>query len=258
MNLPSFPVRRALAHCTAVATLLIVFLVFVAGPARASDFAVVDSAGQRHSALLLSARADVEVNGLLVFGTLTQKFLNNGPDFVAGEYVFPLPDGASIDSLVVKVGGRTIEATLKEKDQASAEFEQAKASGQQAALLQQDRPNLFRMAVANIGAGEEIEVVLSYLDTVEQDGDNYSLRLPTTLTPRYNPVARERDDGESALGTDVLNSFSNPAFTAASLGPTGLPNNPIDIRVALKTGFSALPPISASHEITVQQRDDVE
>ncbi|MGB0865733.1 MAG: marine proteobacterial sortase target protein, partial [Granulosicoccaceae bacterium] len=184
------------------------------------------------------------------------KYLNNGPDFIAGEYVFPLPDGASIDSLVVKVGGRRIDAKLREKARAKAQFEQAKREGKQAALLQQDRANLFRMTVANIGAGEEIEVQLTYLDTVQQERDNYSLSLPTTLTPRYSPPQPVHEAQESTSSVDDLNDFLNPLFSAEAHDPTGMPINPIDIRVQLNTGFAAGQPHSDSHEILVQSVDD--
>ena len=248
---PSFRTSLSAALLLALATL-------ATTSADANDFVLVNANGQQHSAMLLSAQAKVRVSGLMVFGTLTQKYLNNGSDFIAGEYVFPLPDGASIDSLVVKIGGRIIESKLKEKQQAKAEYVQAKREGKQAALLQQDRANLFRMAVANIAAGETIEVTLTYLDTVHIDQNNYQLSLPTTLTPRYSPVEARIDSGaaEPTSTVDSLNNFLNPLFNIDSHDASSMPNNPIDIRVELDTGFAAQQLHSDSHQITVQSTDD--
>lgn len=240
------------------AAVLLALATLAPNVASANDFVLKNASGQQHSALLLSAQAKVKVSGLMVFGTITQKYLNNGADFIAGEYVFPLPDGASIDSLIVKIGGRTIESKLKEKQQAKAEFAQAKREGKQAALLQQDRANLFRMAVANIAAGETIEVTLTYLDTVHIDQNKYQLSLPTTLTPRYSPAKpiTESEQSEPTSTFDSLNDFLNPIFNANSHDSSGMPNNPIDIRVELDTGFAAHQLQSNSHQITVQSTDD--
>lgn len=254
MQSKPFPAFRT----TLGAAVLLTLATFAPKVASANDFVLKNASGQHYSALLLSAQAKVKVSGLMVFGTITQKYLNNGADFIAGEYVFPLPDGASIDSLVVKIGGRTIESKLKEKQQAKAEFAQAKREGKQAALLQQDRANLFRMAVANIAAGETIEVTLTYLDTVHIDQNNYQLSLPTTLTPRYSPASpiTETEQTETNSTIDSLNDFLNPLFSADSHDASGMPNNPIDIRVELNTGFAAQQLQSNSHQITVQSTDD--
>ncbi len=222
----------------------------------ASDFVLTDSLGKKHSALLLSAQADIDVNGLIVFATVTQKYLNSGSDFIAGEYVFPLPEGASIDSLIVKVAGRVITSELKEKQQAIAQFEQAKKEGKRTALLSQDRPNLFRMAVANIPAGETIEVIMSYLDTVHHDNNNYSLRLPTTLTPRYSPLFTNPDveKEHKNASEESLQDFLNPAFSLDATDKQGIPKNPIALNIDLNTGFSLRSLRSESHSIDVQSK----
>lgn len=239
--------------------LLLIAATLYGAHAPANDFVLKDSSGQKRSAMLLSASADVKVNGLIVFGTLTQKYLNNGPDFIAGEYVFPLPEGATIDSLRVKVGGRVITSELKEKQAAKAQFEQAKREGKRAALLTQERENLFRMGVANIPAGEQIEVELSYLDTVHIDNQQYSLRLPTTLTPRYNPLPDNNTTNEESPSglsiRDSLESFLNPPFIAEAVDAAGMPSNPLAINIELDAGFDLQNLHSDSHDIQVQDID---
>ena len=237
--------------------LLLVATTCYAANATANDFVLKDASGQKHSAVLLSASADIKVNGLIVFGKLKQKYLNNGPDFIAGEYVFPLPEGASINSLRVKVGGRIIDAHLKEKATAKAQFVQAKTDGKRAALLEQDRANLFRMAVANIPAGEQVEVELSYLDKVHIDNKQYSLQLPTTLTPRYNPApSAVHSENKESDHDDALASFLNPIFNQNSHNSSGMPNNPISINVEMESGFALQQLHSDSHEINVQSSSE--
>ena len=76
-------------------------------------------------------------------------------------------DTATIDSLTIKIGSRVIQGEIKEKQQAKAIFKKAQAEGTKAALLSQDRPNVFRMAVTNIPPGEVIEINMSYVNSID-------------------------------------------------------------------------------------------
>ena len=67
-------------------------------------------------------------------------------------------------------------------------YEQAKAAGHKATLLEQERPNIFTNSVANIGPGETVLVQIEYQEPVRQSGDMFSLRVPLVVAPRYNPT----------------------------------------------------------------------
>lgn len=225
--------------------------------ARANDFVLLDQNGEKHSALLLSSSARIDINQRLVFTELTQSFLNASSSFIAGEYVFPLPEGAAVDALSIKVGGRLIEAKLKEKQQAATDFQQAQTEGKRAALLTQERPNVFRMAVTNIPAGEAIEIRLSYLDEVHVDDGNYSLRLPTTHTPRYTPVVVSNNSQEQTQQSP-LEEFLALAHHAPFVRGTdtgSLPDNPFSIDISLNTGFPVMELGSDTHPLDVQSSD---
>ena len=131
----------------------------------------------------------LEVSGLVARVSVRQKFLNDGPEWVEGVYVFPLPDDAAVDRLRMQIGERFIEGEIREKEQAKKEYEKAKAEGRKASLVEQQRANLFTTSVANIGPGEEITVEIEYLQNLKYDEGTFSLRFPLTLTPRFIPGA---------------------------------------------------------------------
>src|SRR5690606_37218938 len=79
------------------------------------------------------------------------------------------------------------EGEIREKAQARATYEAAAAAGQRASLVEQNRPNLFSTAVANIGPGEEVEIEVRYWQPARYQDGVFSLHLPLTLTPRYLP-----------------------------------------------------------------------
>ncbi len=51
------------------------------------------------TATLLNTEVDLQISGLLARVSVRQEFHNDGPDWVEGLYVFPLPDGAAVDVL---------------------------------------------------------------------------------------------------------------------------------------------------------------
>lgn len=168
---------------------LILFFQICKAETSTGELELTNSTQQQKLALLLNTEISGEVNGMLANITVTQSFKNESNDWVNGRYVFPLPEGAAVDSLKIEIGERVIEGVIKEKQDAIKTFEHAKRQGKKAGLLQQHRPNLFSVAVANIGPHEEIVATITFIDTVHYENDSFSLTLPTTLTPRYIPNA---------------------------------------------------------------------
>src|SRR6185312_10619393 len=80
---------------------------------------------------------------------------------------------------------RTIEAKIQERGQARAAYAQAKAEGRTASLLEQQRPNVFQMNVANILPGDEVKVELDYTELLAPEEGVYSFVYPTVVGPRY-------------------------------------------------------------------------
>ena len=139
------------------------------------------------------------VSGPLARVEVTQRFINPSDEWIEGRYLFPLPDDAAVDRLLITIGDRTIEGQIKEKQTARREYQQAKSEGRRAGVVEQKRANLFSLALANIGPGEEITIRISYLETLDYRDGEYSIRLPMTVMPRFTP-------GTSAI--DLLGSLT--------------------------------------------------
>jgi Ca-activated chloride channel family protein len=153
------------------------------------EFEFSDPSGAHHNALLLDTAIKGQVNGMLANITVKQTFKNDSDAWLNGRYVFPLPEGAAVDSLTITIGDRVITGVIEEKERAKRSFAQAKRDGKKAGLLQQHRANLFSLAVANIGPYEQIVAEITLIDQVSYQNGLFSLRLPTTITPRYVPNA---------------------------------------------------------------------
>ena len=125
--------------------------------------------GQYIEAPRLHSDVEMEINGPIARVSVTQRFENPSDGWVEGIYVFPLPEESAVDTLKMRIGDRLIEGVIKVREEARQIYEQAKREGKKAALLEQQRDNLFTNSVANIGPGETIIVNIEYQQTVRQD-----------------------------------------------------------------------------------------
>jgi Ca-activated chloride channel family protein len=143
--------------------------------------------GQHRQAVHLNSRASIKVTGMVATIALEQEFKNTTPDWQEAIYVFPLQEQAAVSYMEMLIGERRILGKVKEKQEAKRIYTQAKQQGKKAALVEQERPNMFTQSVANIAPGESIKVTLHYQHAVTYDQGEFSLRFPMTLTPRYIP-----------------------------------------------------------------------
>jgi len=173
-----------------------------------------DKPGRYIPSVLMESEVHFNVSGIINHTTLIQSFHNDSQDWVEGIYVFPLPEQAAVNKMRIQIGERIIEGSVHEKKKAKKIYQQAKASGKKASLVEQERPNMFTNSVANIGPGETVKVEIHYIEQVQCDSGIFSLRFPMTITPRYIPgnpqapknlPAKSPEESEQAL---TINSDS--------------------------------------------------
>lgn len=122
--------------------------------------------------------------------TVTQRFKNPFSDKIDAVYCFPLPENAAVYDLEMKVGNRTVKGQIHPKDMARKIYENARSQGHVAALLDQERPNIFTQAVANLEPGARVDITISYLEMLPYADGNYKFVFPTVVGPRYKADAK--------------------------------------------------------------------
>src|SRR6202000_582814 len=158
-------------------------------------------------------------------------------------YVYPLATDGAVDTLKMVAGDRVIVGDVKERQQARVIYEQARQNGQKAALTEQERPNIFTNSVANIGPGETVLVQIEYQEPVHQSGNEFSLRVPLVVGPRYNPAPLVQNADLRADGSGWGATSSDPVPERDRISPPVLdpaqnaPINPTSITVHLQAGF---------------------
>ncbi|MBR0698847.1 marine proteobacterial sortase target protein [Bradyrhizobium diazoefficiens] len=230
------------------------------GEARSGSLLLKDD-GAYTEAIRLGIDVDITVSGPTLRARITQVFRNPTQDWVEATYVYPLATSGAVDTLKMVVGDRIIVGDIKERQQARVIYEEARRAGQRAALTEQERPNIFTNSVANIGPGETVLVQIEYQEPVQQTGNEYSLRLPLVVGPRYNPAPmvqsvdfRKDGSGWGAATSDPVadrDRISPPVLDPAKSAPV----NPTSITVRLKAGFALGEVTSHHHKVTIESPD---
>lgn len=162
---------------------------------------------------LLSTTADVDIAGVIADVEITQIYKNDGDRPIEAVYIFPASTRAAVYAMKMTIGDRTIEAEIQEKEQARKNYEQAKQEGKSASLLEQKRPNVFQMNVANIMPGDRIEVVLSYTELLVPEDGIYEFAFPTVVGPRYsNTKEEDATSDESWVKNPYLHQNKEPTY----------------------------------------------
>jgi len=129
----------------------------------------------------------VSISGHIAYVSVTQKFTNPFKVKIEAVYTFPLGSDAAVGEMMMTIGDRQIVGKIKPREEARKVYEQAKAAGHVAGLLDQERANLFTQAVANIEPGNEIDVTIGYTETLKYEDGKYRFVFPMVVAPRFIP-----------------------------------------------------------------------
>jgi Ca-activated chloride channel family protein len=242
---PLTPAGRVL-WCMALAAFSAVLMLFWS-PAHADDaealkaespyFAVNSHEPGTDRLPLKSTQVDVKIAGVIADVTVTQHYRNEGQRPIEARYVFPGSTQAAVYAMTVKLGDRVLAARIKEKEQARIAYQAAKREGKTSALLEQRRPNVFEMNVANILPGDDVAVELRYTELLRPTDAQYGFVFPTVVGPRYNSPTAAAGNGGAVGGAYLKQGeASNAAFA---------------LRVTLDTPLAVKQITSPSHEVMV-------
>ena len=218
--------------------------------------------GQYSEAAQLNTDVAMKVTGMINRVTVKQSFSNTTDKWQEGIYVFPLPENAAVDHMRLKIGERLIEGQIKEKQAAKKIYTEAKKQGKQAALTEQERPNIFTTSVANIAPHETVIVEIEYQQTVNYDNGLFSLRFPMVVGPRYIPgkslIKDQNIDGFSGTGwavnTDLVPDASR--ITPPVLETASKRKNKVSIKIDLDAGLALEKVDSPYHAIEMNIQQD--
>ncbi|MEA5505056.1 VIT domain-containing protein [Halotia wernerae UHCC 0503] len=190
---------------------------------------------------------------------VTQSFENPFTTTLEAVYIFPLPDEAAVDDMLIHIGDRTIQGSIKKRQEAQQIYEQAKQQGRTAGLLEQERDNIFTQSLANIKSGEQIDVIIRYTESLKFDGGNYEFVFPMVVGPRYIPGTTIEEDTAGYGSADapmMQNQDTDLVPDASRLNAPIIPmgtrsRHDINVTVEIDAGVDIQDVRSPSHQIQI-------
>ena len=159
-----------------------------------SRMIVMDEDGIVSDLPLEHTEAHITVDGSIQLVTVRQVYGNPYSDPIEAIYVFPLPESGAVYSMDMEIGDRRIEGEIKERQEAQRIYQEAISQGRTAALLEQERPNIFTQTVGNILPGDDIVIEIMYAAPVDYNDGNWEVVYPMVVGPRFSPDGVSDED----------------------------------------------------------------
>lgn len=165
--------------------------------------------------------------GLFYRLKLRQRFFNAYPRPLEAVYIFPLPARSAVSSFVMTTQQRRVVGKLEERGEARRQYQQAIAQGKQAALAEEDRPEVFTMTVGNIPSQEYVEIEIELDGPLTWADGEAMFRFPLVVAPRYIPGMPYSDSVGSGTQADTqavpdASRISPPVLLAGYPNPVRL------------------------------------
>lgn len=198
------------------------------------------------------------INGIIAETFVTQTYANEGERPINARYLFPASDNVSIHGMKMQIGDQVITAQIQEREEAKKTFEAAKSEGKSASLLEQQRPNVFSMDVANIMPGDTVRIELHYTEMVLSTEGIYEFVFPTVVGPRYASSApgtvenaEDSQDGPGIEKEPEDSWISNPYLKEGKTPP-----GKYNIKVSLSTGVPITHISCKSHDVQIEKSSE--
>ncbi|QTD44034.1 VIT domain-containing protein [Ottowia testudinis] len=188
---------------------------------------------------LQSTQVDARIAGTIADVTVTQTYANRGQSPIEALYVFPASTRAAVHGMKMTIGERVVEARIEKREDARQQYEQARKEGRSASLLEQQRPNVFQMNLANIMPGDVVKVELRYTELIVPEDGVYAFVYPTVVGPRYSnqPLSQ---------GTANDQWVANPTLRQGEA-----PTSTLEIQVDLAAGLPVRDVACSTHKTSV-------
>jgi len=189
---------------------------------------------------LKDTRVDVAISGVIADVTVRQVYENRGQRPLHARYIFPASTRAAVYGMTMTVGDVRIVARIREREKAKGEFERAKSEGKSASLLEESRPNVFTMNVANVLPGDTIAVELKYTELLVPTDGAYEFVYPTVVGPRYSSTRESQ--------ASPADEFVRAPYTHQGEAP----RSEFHLTGVVSTGVPIYELVSPSHQLVVR------
>jgi Ca-activated chloride channel family protein len=181
------------------------------------------------------------LQGSLFEATLEQRFKNPTEQHIEVVYIFPLPYGAVLLDLKVKLGDQLLTGCVIAKREAETKYEEALTEGDAAIMLERNTDGTHTLNLGNLAPHEDCVVTLRYAQTLSFEQRGLRLLIPTVLAPRYgNPITdgglKPHQVTESSLDVEYPLQLTIDLLDTLAQARVSSPSHPISVSHDLQEG----------------------
>ncbi len=161
--------------------LLMMFVLAMAGSAVADGFIIprpMPWMPPRPAVDVKYHHVEVEINDPIALTKVDQVFVNPYHRDMEADYIFPLPEGASVSRFTAWLGGHKMEAELLDADQARKIYRDIVRRLKDPALLEYAGKGMYRMRIFPIPARGEVRIKIEYEQTLKSENGNVEYLYP--------------------------------------------------------------------------------
>ena len=146
---------------------------------------------------------DVTVRGGLALVEAKRTYHNSENKPIEALLTFPVPVQAAFFGLATKVGDRHLTGIAQKREEARDTYEESVEEGKTAVLHEEVLRGVHSLSVANLAAGERIEVTIRWAEVLRCTGTRGRLRIPMTVGEVYGSSGLP-DADELTIGGKTL------------------------------------------------------
>jgi Ca-activated chloride channel family protein len=225
-------------------------------PALGGTLDAVDSKGAPLGACPLEhTDVSAEISGFVGRVVVKQTFSNPFPDPIEAVYTFPMSERGAVDAMFIRTEGREIRGEIRRREEARRLYENARQAGQLAALLDEERRNIFTQSIANLMPGATVEIEIHYVETLAYEDGSFSWSFPMVVGPRFIPGSPTGRSGTGRLPDTTR--VPDASRITPPVAPEGTrAGHDISLQVQIDAGVKIEALDSRLHEVDVERSDE--
>ena len=147
-------------------------------------------------------RVNVEIRDQIAHTSIDMKFENQGNTLAEGTWVFPLPLGATVDSLTMYINDTAIEAHILSAEDARQQYDAIVRQYRDPALLEYVGTQAIQANIFPIPPGESRRITLSYTQALSLDNGLFHYVYPFNVTK----LTSTRAVDDASISVDVVSN----------------------------------------------------
>ena len=156
-----------------------------------------------------SQHAEVRIVEGVAAVEIEEVFYNPHEMRIEGEYIFPIPEGASLSDFSMWVNGKEVKGEILRSDEARRRYLEIVRRRRDPALLEYYNRDMFRCRIFPIEPHGEVRVKIGYEQVLKKKGDMYEFRYPLKINSlTEHPMESFSLHATIEASWDIKNVFS--------------------------------------------------